>query len=72
MQIDIATVKVYTPDEGKAIKLSQDGKVVTYLQVAYYELPGYNYDVEEVDIKESDKFYNKLKRTAKNLCKLVR
>lgn len=72
MQINTETVKVYKPDKGKAIKLSQDGKVVTYLQVAYYELPGYNYTVEEVDIKESDNFYNRLKNIGKKLSKIIR
>lgn len=53
------TIKVYIPDDGKAIKLTLKGKVVMYMIAPYYALPSYKYDVEEVDIDEANKFYGK-------------
>ena len=62
-------VKVYNPEEGKAIKLSKNGKVISYMVVPYYALPQYDFEVEEVDISEAEKYYeranNKLRRMIK-------
>ena len=62
-------VKVFIPEEGKAIKLTKDGKVISYMVVPYYALPQYNFEVEEVDISEAEKYYeranNKLSRMVK-------
>lgn len=52
-------VKVYNPEEGKAIKITQNGKIIMYSVVPYYELPQYNYNIEEVDIQEAEDYYNK-------------
>lgn len=69
MYVTREEVKVYHPEEGKAIKLSKDGKVISYMVVPYYALPQYNFDVEEVDISEAEKYWdkanNKLKRAIK-------
>ena len=69
MYVTKEEVKVYNPEEGKAIKLTKDGKVVMYMVTPYYELPQYGYTVEEVDIQEAEDYYNKgikrLKRTLK-------
>lgn len=65
-------VKVYTPAEGKAIKLTQNGKIVTYLMIAYYELPTYNYYVEEVDITEAEKYYAKANNKIRKFSKMFR
>lgn len=66
MYVTKEEVKVYNPEEGKAIKLTKDGKVIMYMVTPYYELPQYGYTVEEVDIKEAEDYYdaanNKLKR----------
>ena len=62
-------VKVYNPEEGKAIKLSKNGKVISYMVVPYYALPQYDFEVEEVDISEAEKYYeranNRLRRMIK-------
>lgn len=62
-------VKVYNPEEGKAIKLSKNGKVISYMVVPYYALPQYDFEIEEVDISEAEKYYeranNKLRRMIK-------
>lgn len=62
-------VKVYNPEEGKAIKLSKNGKVISYMVTPYYSLPQYDFEVEEVDISEAEKYYeranNKLRRMIK-------
>ena len=69
MYVTKEEVKVYNPEEGKAIKLTKDGKVVMYMVTPYYELPQYVYTVEEVDIQEAEDYYNRgikrLKRTLK-------
>ena len=59
MYVTKEEVKVYNPEEGKAIKLTKDGKVVMYMVTPYFELPNYKYDVEEVDIQEADDYYAK-------------
>lgn len=62
-------VKVYTPEEGKAIKLSKNGKIISYMVVPYFALPQYDFEVEEVDISEAENYYdkanNKLRRMVK-------
>ena len=69
MYVTKEEVKVYNPEEGKAIKLTKDGKVVMYMVTPYFELPQYGYTVEEVDIEEAEDYYTKgikrLKRTLK-------
>ena len=62
-------VKVYHPEEGKAIKLTKGGKVISYMVVPYYALPQYDFKVEEVDISEAENYWdkanNKLRRMVK-------
>ena len=69
MYVTREEVKVYNPEEGKAIKLTKDGKVITYMVVPYYALPQYNFEIEEVDMSEAEKYYekanNKLRRMVK-------
>ena len=69
MYVTREEVKVYHPEEGKAIKLSKDGKVISYMVVPYYALPQYDFQVEEVDISEAEKYFdkanNKLRRMVK-------
>lgn len=65
-------VKVYTPDEGKAIKLSKDGKIIMYMVVPYYELPHYDYDVEEVNIEEAKNYLDNNAKRAKRIIKSFR
>lgn len=69
MYVTREEVKVYTPEEGKAIKLSKNGKIISYMVVPYYELPQYDFEVEEVDISEAEEYWdkanNKLKRAIK-------
>lgn len=69
MYVTREEVKVYHPEEGKAIKLSKDGKVISYMVVPYYALPQYDFQVEEVDISEAEKYWdranNKLRRMVK-------
>ena len=69
MYVTREEVKVYHPEEGKAIKLTKNGKVVSYMVVAYYALPQYEFEVEEVDISEAEQYFdkgvNRLKRMIK-------
>ena len=62
-------VKVYHPEEGKAIKLTKYGKVISYMVAPYYALPQYDFQVEEVDISEAENYWdkanNKLRRMVK-------
>ena len=62
-------VKVYHPEEGKAIKLSKNSKLISYMVVPYFALPQYDFEVEEVDISEAENYYdkanNKLRRMVK-------
>lgn len=68
MYVTKEEVKVYNPEEGKAIKLTKDGKVVMYMVTPYFELPQYSYKVEEVDIKEAEDYYDKnIKRLRRTL-----
>ena len=69
MYVTREEVKVYTPEEGKAIKLTKNGKIISYMVVPYYALPQYDFEVEEVDISEAEEYWdkanNKLKRAIK-------
>ena len=69
MYVTKEEVKVYNPEEGKAIKLTKDGKLISYMVVPYYALPQYDFEVEEVDISEAEAYYdkanNKLRRMVK-------
>lgn len=59
MYVTREEVKVYHPEEGKAIKLSKNGKLVSYMVVPYYALPQYDFEVEEVDISEAEEYWDK-------------
>lgn len=59
MYVTREEVKVYRPEEGKAIKLSKNGKLISYMVVPYYALPQYDFEVEEVDITEAEAYYEK-------------
>ena len=39
MYVTREEVKVYHPEEGKAIKLSKNGKLISYMVVPYFALP---------------------------------
>ena len=69
MYVTREEVKVYHPEEGKAIKLSKNGKVISYMVVPYFALPQYDFEVEEVNISEAENYYdkanNKLRRMVK-------
>lgn len=69
MYVTREEVKVYHPEEGKAIKLSKNDKVISYMVVPYFALPQYDFEVEEVDISEAENYYdkanNKLRRMVK-------
>lgn len=69
MYVTRKEVKVYNPEEGKAIKLSKDGKVISYMVVPYYELPSYNFEVEEVDISEAENYWDKANNKLKRMIK---
>lgn len=59
MYVTREEVKVYHPEEGKAIKLSKNGKLISYMVVPYYALPQYDFKVEEVDISEAEEYWDK-------------
>lgn len=69
MYVTREEVKVYHPEEDKAIKLTKNGKIISYMFVPYYALPQYDFEVEEVDISEAEAYYdkanNKLRRMVK-------
>ena len=69
MYVTREEVKVYHPEESKAIKLSKNGKLISYMVVPYYALPQYEFEVEEVDISEAEQYFdkgiNRLKRMIK-------
>ena len=65
-------VKVYHPEEGKAIKLTKDGKIISYMVVPYYALPQYDFQVEEVDISEAENYYNKANNKLRRMIKWLR
>ena len=72
MYVTIEEVKVYTPEEGKAIKLSKNGKLISYMVVPYYELPQYDFEVEEVDIAEAESYWNKANNKLKRAIKFFK
>ena len=72
MYVTREEVKVYHSEEGKAIKLSKDGKLISYMVVPYYALPQYNFDVEEVDISEAEKYWNKANNKLKRAIKFFK
>lgn len=55
-------VEVYIPDEGKALKITQNNKVVLYMIEPFYKLPHYSYEVKEVPKEEAIKWINNAKR----------
>lgn len=59
MDIKFAQIKVITPEANKCLKISQNGKVLMYMKNPYYELPHYNYKVEEVSLEEGEQFMKK-------------
>lgn len=69
MNIKFEQVRIITPDVNKCLKISQNGKVLMYMKEPYYDLPRYNYKVEEVPIEEGEQFN---KEKIKNITKLFR
>lgn len=69
MNIKFEQVRIITPDVNKCLKISQNGKVLMYMKEPYYDLPHYNYKVEEVPIEEYIQFNNK---SIKNIIKFFR
>lgn len=61
MKTQLETIKVYIPDEGKALKITQNNKVVMYMLEPLYYLPNYTYGVEEVDKEDAIKWINRTK-----------
>ena len=72
MYVTREEVKVYTPEEGKAIKLSKNGKLISYMVVPYYELPQYDFEVEEVDISEAEEYWDKANSKLKRAIKFFK
>ena len=69
MNIKFEQVRIITPDVNKCLKISHNGKVLMYMKEPYYDLPHYNYKVEEVPIEEGEQFN---KEKIKNITKLFR
>lgn len=69
MTTKLETIKVYIPDEGKALKITQNNKVVMYMLEPLYYLPTYSYEIEEVDKKEAIKWINRTKSFTQKLFK---
>ena len=69
MTTNLETIKVYTPDEGKALKVMQNNKLVMYILEPLYYLPHYTYDVIEVNKEEAIKWINRTKAFTKKLFK---
>lgn len=67
MTVETKTVEVIIPDENKALKIKQKGKVLMYMLEPYYKLPHYDYEVEEVDKKEAVAWIQKTSITTKLL-----
>lgn len=67
MNIKLVTIKVIIPDEGKCLKITQNGKILMYMKTPYYQLPEYDYQVEEVDIKEGEIYMNKHNNNMKKI-----
>lgn len=72
MKQEIKAIKVFTPDNGKCLKISQKGKIITYLKESYIENPNYNYTIEEVNIEEADKWFKRSFNKVKNVFKFLR
>lgn len=69
MKTQLETIKVYIPDEGKALKIIQNNKVVMYMLEPLYYLPNYTYEVEEVDKEDAIKWINRTKSFTQKLFK---
>lgn len=69
MKTNLETIKVYIPDEGKALKVMQNNKLVMYMLEPLYYLPHYTYDVIEVDKEEAIKWINRTKVFTQKLFK---
>lgn len=69
MITNLETIKVYIPDEGKALKIMQNNKLVMYMLEPLYYLPHYTYDVIEVDKEEAIKWINRTKTFTQKLFK---
>lgn len=67
MTVETKTVEVIIPDEDKALKIKQKGKVLMYMLEPYYKLPHYDYEVEEVDKKEAIAWIKKTSITTRML-----
>ena len=65
MNIKFEQIRVITPDVNKCLKISQNGKVLMYMKSPYYDLPHYNYNVEEVPIEEGEHFMKKANNKVK-------
>ena len=71
MYVTREEVKVYHPEEGKAIKLSKNGKLISYMVVPYFALPQYDFEVEEVDISEAENYYDKANNKLRRMVKFL-
>ena len=69
MKTQLETIKVYIPDEGKALKITQNNKVVMYMLEPLYYLPNYTYKVEEVNKEDAIKWINRTKSFTQKLFK---
>lgn len=69
MTTNLETIKVYIPDENKALKIMQNNKLVMYMLEPLYYLPHYTYDVIEVDKEEAVKWLNRTKVFTQKLFK---
>ena len=69
MKTQLETIKVYIPDEGKALKITQNNKVIMYMLEAIYYLPNYTYEVEEIDKEDAIKWINRTKSFTQKLFK---
>lgn len=69
MKTQLETIKVYIPDEGKALKITQNNKVVMYMLEPLYYLPNYTYEVEEVDKEDAINWINRTKSFTQKLFK---
>lgn len=67
MDVKFEQIRVITPGVNKCLKISQNGKVIMYMKDPYYDLPHYNYTIEEVPIEEGVKFMNKSTSKIKSL-----
>ena len=72
MKQELITIKVFTPDKGRCLKISQKGKIITYMKEPYFENPNYKYSVEEVDIEEANKWFKRSFSKVKNVFKFLR